>query len=74
MTPAAASVARILETSTGWLLIQFEIVLAGGNAPLAVESAKRSIVEAGLDESRRDMTAVEGLIEACKKIAPNLGK
>ena len=35
-----------------------------GNAPLAVESAKRSIVEAGHDESRRDMTAVEGLIEA----------
>ena len=34
------------------------------NAPLAVGSAKRSIVEAGLDESRRDMTAVEGLIEA----------
>ncbi len=35
-----------------------------GNAPLAVESAKRSIVEALLDESRRDMTAVQGLFEA----------
>lgn len=34
------------------------------NAPLAVESAKRSIVEALHDESRRDMTAVQGLFEA----------
>lgn len=36
----------------------------GGNAPLSVASSKRSIVEAGRDESRRDMNAVEGLIEA----------
>jgi enoyl-CoA hydratase len=38
--------------------------LIAANAPLAVASAKRSIVEAGRDESRRDMNAVEGLIEA----------
>jgi len=34
------------------------------NAPLSVVSSKRSIVEAGRDESRRDMSSVEGLIEA----------
>jgi enoyl-CoA hydratase len=38
--------------------------LIAANAPLAVASAKRSIVEAGRDESRRDMNAVDGLIEA----------
>ena len=38
--------------------------VVAANAPLAVASAKRSIVEAGRDESRRDMNAVEGLIEA----------
>ena len=38
--------------------------IIAGNAPLAVASAKRSIVEAVRDESRRDMNAVEGLIEA----------
>ncbi len=38
--------------------------IIAGNAPLAVASAKRSIVESARDESRRDMSAVEGLIEA----------
>lgn len=38
--------------------------MIAANAPLAVASAKRSIVEAGRDEGRRDMNAVDALIEA----------
>ncbi|MFM9970531.1 MAG: enoyl-CoA hydratase [Burkholderiales bacterium] len=41
--------------------------MIAGNAPLAVASAKRSIIEAGRDENRRDMNAVMGLIEAASE-------
>ena len=41
--------------------------LIAGNAPLAVASAKRSIVEAGRDESQREMNAVDGFIDAANE-------
>ena len=57
-------VQRVLAADALDAMVSEYCAVIAGNAPLAVESAKRSIVEALLDESRRDMTAVEGLIEA----------